>query len=156
MRVAVTFRSLVLCSIYSIGMFSLPTLASAQQPSLEKPIPDSRFWDASLLSKPAYGVRTLFNVLIPMRDGVRLSVDLYLPDAPGQFPTLLWRTPYSNNSAGEVARAAGTPHAAMPWSRQMCAASTIQKANLIPTSTKLMMDMTPMNGLASSPGAMAR
>ena len=104
MRIAVTFRSPVLCSICSIGMFSLALLASAQQPAQEKPVPDSRFWDASLLSKPTYGVRTLFNVLIPMRDGVRLSVDLYLPDAPGQFPTLLWRTPYSNNSAGEVAQ----------------------------------------------------
>jgi putative CocE/NonD family hydrolase len=32
-----------------------------------------------------------------MRDGVRLSTDVYLPDAPGPFPVILIRTPYSNN-----------------------------------------------------------
>ena len=32
-----------------------------------------------------------------MRDGVCLSTDLYLPKAPRRFPTVLMRTPYSNN-----------------------------------------------------------
>ena len=32
-----------------------------------------------------------------MRDGVHLSTDLYLPRADGPFPTVLVRTPYSNN-----------------------------------------------------------
>lgn len=36
-----------------------------------------------------------------MRDGVMLLTDIYRPDAPGNFPTLLWRTPYSNNG-GEI------------------------------------------------------
>jgi putative CocE/NonD family hydrolase len=31
-----------------------------------------------------------------MRDGVRLSTDIYRPDAPGKFPVLLLRTPYGN------------------------------------------------------------
>jgi putative CocE/NonD family hydrolase len=39
------------------------------------------------------------NVMVPMRDGVRLATDVYLPAQngqilPGQFPTLLERTPY--------------------------------------------------------------
>jgi putative CocE/NonD family hydrolase len=42
------------------------------------------------------------NVQVKMRDGVFLSTDIYLPDAPGKFPTLLWRTPYSNNTAATV------------------------------------------------------
>ena len=33
-----------------------------------------------------------------MRDGVKLSAEIYLPKAPGKFPTVLIRTPYSNNT----------------------------------------------------------
>jgi len=37
--------------------------------------------------------------LVPMRDGVRLSTDVYLPkDANGPFPTIFWRTPYNYNT----------------------------------------------------------
>jgi putative CocE/NonD family hydrolase len=32
---------------------------------------------------------------IPMRDGVRLAADLFLPNANGRFPAILVRTPYS-------------------------------------------------------------
>ena len=41
------------------------------------------------------------NVMVPMRDGVRLATDITLPSedgvepAPGRFPTLVVRTPYS-------------------------------------------------------------
>ena len=41
--------------------------------------------------------RMLFDVKVPMRDGVELSTDIYLPDGDGPFPTVLMRTPYSNN-----------------------------------------------------------
>ena len=34
------------------------------------------------------------NVPIPMRDGVKLAADVYLPDGSGPFPVLLSRTPY--------------------------------------------------------------
>ncbi len=35
---------------------------------------------------------------VPMRDGVRLSTDIYLPkDDEGPFPTIFWRTPYNYN-----------------------------------------------------------
>src|SRR4051794_4886113 len=40
-----------------------------------------------------------------MPDGVRLSVDVYRPDAPGRHPGILVLTPYDNNSAGLTARA---------------------------------------------------
>ena len=49
-----------------------------------------------------FGVRTLQDVKVPMRDGVRLSADVYLPDAPGPFPTVLMRTPYDNNTVANV------------------------------------------------------
>jgi putative CocE/NonD family hydrolase len=45
-----------------------------------------------------YGVKMQFDVKVPMRDGVNLSADVYLPDAQGPFPTALIRTPYDNNA----------------------------------------------------------
>jgi putative CocE/NonD family hydrolase len=66
--------------------------------------PVTSHWDDATLSAPAYGVRMQHHVAVPMRDGVSLSADLYLPDAPGRYPTLLWRTPYSNNTAPSVAQ----------------------------------------------------
>jgi len=42
-------------------------------------------------------MRLRVNVPVPMRDGVKLSTDLYLPDGDGPFPTILERTPYDNS-----------------------------------------------------------
>ena len=44
-----------------------------------------------------YEVRKEFNVRVPMRDGVEMSLDIYRPQADGRFPTILNRTPYDNN-----------------------------------------------------------
>jgi len=43
-----------------------------------------------------YKAKVLINVRVPMRDGVELSTDLYLPEAKGPFPVILARTPYDN------------------------------------------------------------
>ena len=48
----------------------------------------------SLLSQPAYEVLVESNAKIPMRDGVKLTSDIYRPDAEGTFPVVLVRTPY--------------------------------------------------------------
>jgi putative CocE/NonD family hydrolase len=40
-------------------------------------------------------VRVEADVRVPMRDGVSLVADVFRPDAPGQFPLLLERTPYN-------------------------------------------------------------
>ncbi len=40
-------------------------------------------------SKPVYQVKLEKDVCVPMRDGVRLSVDIFRPDAEGKFPALL-------------------------------------------------------------------
>ena len=37
---------------------------------------------------------TQFGVHVPMRDGVNLSADIWLPKAPGRYPSILVRTPY--------------------------------------------------------------
>jgi predicted acyl esterase len=34
------------------------------------------------------------NVAVPMRDGVVLRAKVWLPASAGQFPTLVYRTPY--------------------------------------------------------------
>jgi len=42
--------------------------------------------------------------MVPMRDGVKLSTDLYLPEGKGPFPVLVTRSPYNKN--GERRRGA--------------------------------------------------
>lgn len=48
-----------------------------------------------------YGVRVEKGVAAPMRDGVRLSADVFRPDAPGRFPVILIRTPYDKEAYGK-------------------------------------------------------
>ena len=43
-------------------------------------------------------MRIQLDVKVPMRDGVLLSADIYLPVMEGPFPTLLLRTPYNNQA----------------------------------------------------------
>src|SRR2546425_647660 len=39
-------------------------------------------------------VRSQFGVMTPLRDGVKLAADMWLPEAPGKYPVILIRTPY--------------------------------------------------------------
>ena len=43
--------------------------------------------------KPTYKVRIERAVMIPMRDGKRLSADFIRPDAEGRFPAIVSTTP---------------------------------------------------------------
>lgn len=52
-----------------------------------------------------YSVETFMDVKTPMRDGVNLSADVYLPRADGPFPTVLIRTPYDNNTDENIGKA---------------------------------------------------
>ncbi len=54
--------------------------------------------------QPKYKVRSERAVMIPMRDGIRLSVDLLRPDAEGRFPAIMIYEPYRKDdiSRGEV------------------------------------------------------
>ncbi|MEV6443897.1 CocE/NonD family hydrolase [Amycolatopsis sp. NPDC051716] len=40
------------------------------------------------------------DVPVPMRDGIALATNVWLPDGPGPFPALLVRTPYGKDDAG--------------------------------------------------------
>ena len=48
--------------------------------------------------QPNHRVDRRLDVKVPMRDGVNLSADIYLPRAQGRFPVVLMRTPYDNNT----------------------------------------------------------
>ena len=50
----------------------------------------------------SYGINLSKDVMVPMRDGIRLATDIYRPAiegeiAEGQFPTILCRTPYNKS-----------------------------------------------------------
>jgi putative CocE/NonD family hydrolase len=56
-----------------------------------------------------YDVEVIKNVMVAMRDGVKLATDLYRPARSGtivggKFPALLTRTPYNKDDAGNEAR----------------------------------------------------
>jgi predicted acyl esterase len=42
-------------------------------------------------------------VMVPMRDGVKLATNLYLPEGEGPWPVVLTRTPYNKNGADRSA-----------------------------------------------------
>jgi hypothetical protein len=49
-----------------------------------------------MTSQPTHQVRFLYDLKVPMRDGVRLSADVFLPCGLGSFPTIFLRTPYES------------------------------------------------------------
>jgi predicted acyl esterase len=58
-------------------------------------------WRTGVESAAEYGVLKAVEVMMPVRDGVRLATDLYFPAEPerldrrveGRFPVILVRTP---------------------------------------------------------------
>jgi putative CocE/NonD family hydrolase len=78
-----------------IALLSLPA-ASPAQPQVSKRTAE-------------FGVSVEKNVMIPVRDGIRLAADIYRPardgnPLPGKFPVLLTRTPYDKTGAESDAR----------------------------------------------------
>jgi uncharacterized protein len=70
----------------------LPLIASAH-PGLPQ---------AAQASSDEYGVVVARNVMVPMRDGIKLATDIYFPardgtPVAGKFPVLVSRTPYGKN-----------------------------------------------------------
>jgi predicted acyl esterase len=47
-----------------------------------------------LISQPKYGIKEARDIWVPMRDGVKLSVNVFRPDARGKFPALLSMSSY--------------------------------------------------------------
>ncbi len=57
-------------------------------------------------SQPTRDVRVLYDLKAPMRDGITLSTDVYLPREGGAFPAILWRTPYESTAQAHIEWAA--------------------------------------------------
>ena len=58
----------------------------------------------NLSAEPDRAVQVQYNVMVPMRDSVRLSTDIYRPDAEGSYPVILTRNPYGNGSGQNDSR----------------------------------------------------
>lgn len=54
---------------------------------------------------------SMTTLMVPMRDGVRLATDVYLPNGAGPFPVVMERTPYGRHltSRSEITEANRTP-----------------------------------------------
>jgi hypothetical protein len=55
-----------------------------------------------------------FDVRVRMRDGVRLSTNILLPDGGGPFPTVLIRSPYNVHGMISFLKAL-VPHLGIAW-----------------------------------------
>ena len=53
---------------------------------------------APLQDAPGGGIIVEKNVMVPMRDGVRLATDIYRPGGEGPYPVVLIRTPYGSET----------------------------------------------------------
>ena len=51
-----------------------------------------------VLSAAPDQIASSFDMAVPMRDGVRLSANVFRPEAPGRYPTILMRTPYGKGN----------------------------------------------------------
>lgn len=51
-----------------------------------------------LVSQPKYEIELEEDIWVPMRDGVRLCVDIYRPKTQGKFPALVSRSWYGKDS----------------------------------------------------------
>ena len=54
---------------------------------------------ADKLSQPEYKMTVDRDVMIEVRDGVHIAVDVFRPDAPGEFPSLFSASPYNKDLA---------------------------------------------------------
>ncbi len=88
------------CQVPAIGLgivlLTVTVPVSAQAP------------DPGDYSEARYELEELRGVMVPMRDGVRLSLDIYRPKSVERFPGVLVMTPYDNagprNNARKLAR----------------------------------------------------
>ena len=84
-----------------------------------------------LLSVAPSGTVTDVSGCVPLRDGINLSTDIYLPKTGGPFPTILIRTPYSNHTEQLIARARAL---AKPCRRAQLSSSSASRDFPMPAS----------------------
>ena len=57
------------------------------------------------LSQPRHEIKFEFDVKVPMRDGVRLSANIWRPKTEGKFPVIFMYNPYDNASSRMIKKA---------------------------------------------------
>lgn len=55
-------------------------------------------WTLALLAGAAHADIDEYNIMVPMRDGVRLATDVHRPALEGRYPVILMRDPYENGT----------------------------------------------------------
>lgn len=90
-------KSLVTCGLLMLGASFLLVIQGSPSAA-----PDST------VSEPKYQIASFRNVMIPMRDGVKLACDIYRPalngvPVEGKFPVIMERTPYGKPRMDEWA-----------------------------------------------------
>lgn len=101
-----------------------------------------RLWRETWPEETLFAVSYAGSFDVPMRDGVALSTDVYLPaDVEGKVPAVLARTPMGKRRAvkSTIAMCSG----AMPWSSRTCGAATKAAGSGSPTTTRWRMGTTP-------------
>lgn len=83
--------------------------------------------------EPEYEVTVLSDVMVPMRDGVHLCTDVYLPARSGvavndRFPVILERTPYNKSAPSRSER---TPDNPVPLGRAAVAAFFVRRGYVV-------------------------
>jgi predicted acyl esterase len=82
-------------------------------------------------SMAEYSMKVDKGVTVTMRDGVRISLCVYRPDAPGQFPALFAASPYQYemDEVPAYPLSNGTSARATPMSTPTCAAPASPRAS---------------------------
>ena len=65
----------------------------------------SLYAGASTTDEEINRIKVMWDQRVPMRDGVELSADIFLPRGEGRYPALLMRNPYTKST-----RRAGIPY----------------------------------------------
>jgi putative CocE/NonD family hydrolase len=76
------------CSLAALLLLGSLAIAGSAQRLPPRDVPET----------PLPALIEMDKISIPMRDGVQLTADLYLPPGSGRWPTILIRTPYSRRS----------------------------------------------------------
>ena len=94
-----------------LPLFCVFTLFLFEESSLGKDVPSHTWFvrnDPSWvdkLSQPQYEIKFELDVKVPMRDGAKLSANIWRPDAEGKFPVIFMYNPYDNTSRRMIEKA---------------------------------------------------
>jgi predicted acyl esterase len=108
------------------------------------------------LSQPQSGVVAQYDIRVPMRDGVELSTDLWLPQGEGPWPVILCRTPYNKNGGMHVEEGHYYASRGYAWAVQDVRGRFDSEGVWVPARGRRRMVMMRSNGWRRSPGATDR